>query len=159
MSDSVTIHDLDIEIEAGRALVRVSDGQCDWWCTRESWDAMLDAIGETDYDDTIDPFNAGTEGEGRWRAYEDMCSETHPGTVWGTGEAEAGHLADDSRLGTGESVCEDEPCLACGTLPVFRECKCGAWGYVTDCGHEDQPRPLAPNGIHGCEVSCEDCEA
>ena len=50
----------------------------------------------------------------------------------------------------------DETCTQCGEEPKLRTCiDCGTSAETVDCGHQDQPRPLAvdPDG----EVRCEEC--
>ena len=146
--DTVTVSDLTIEVTKGSTLVSVSDEQCVWWTTRTEWDRVMGLLDAKSYDDS--------EGEGRWRCYEDVCQLQK--AVWGVGDCS---LPGPGKCGEGPALCEDEPCLSCGCLPVFRECAtdgCTAWGYVTDCGHKDQPRPLAGNGVNGGETSCDDCE-
>lgn len=57
-------------------------------------------------------------------------------------------------------ICNDEQCAQCGAEPRLRKCwGCGVEGYVTDCGHQSQPRQIAPNGIFGGDNSCDECEA
>ena len=140
----VTIEDLTITVTKGPVLVRVGDEQTTWWATREIWDETMAGLAGQTYDDS--------EGEGRYLCYQDVCGAR---AVWGINTSSPGPC----RQGKGSAICEDEPCLECGVLPVYRECACGVWGWVTDCDHQAQPRPIAPNGIHGGESSCEDCEA
>ena len=51
-------------------------------------------------------------------------------------------------------------CEVCSTPARLRKCAgCGREGWIVDCGHYPQPRPIAPMGIFGCECSCDECEA
>ena len=52
-----------------------------------------------------------------------------------------------------DRVCED-----CGMEPVWMTCvDCGADGAVTDCGHQEQPRPIAADECG--KVVCDECYA
>ena len=55
---------------------------------------------------------------------------------------------------------EGERCLSCKEQSIQRECDdCGRSGYVIDCGHYAQPRPLSTSLYGGIfDVTCEDCE-
>ena len=49
----------------------------------------------------------------------------------------------------------DQDCDDCGANAAERTCDgCGARAIVTDCGHYDQPRPIAALGN---DMACEDC--
>lgn len=55
---------------------------------------------------------------------------------------------------------DGECCADCGTKADILTCKgCGIVGRIVDCGHLDQPRPIASNGRFGSDPSCYDCEA
>jgi len=48
----------------------------------------------------------------------------------------------------------DQPCDKCGTMPKTRECSsCGKEMIITDCGHQEQPRPISagPDGKDYCD--------
>ena len=50
----------------------------------------------------------------------------------------------------------DEACTDCGEEPELRTCvECGISAEMVDCGHQDQPRPLAAD--QDGEVRCDDC--
>ena len=52
----------------------------------------------------------------------------------------------------------DPPCEACGAEPQRRTCvDCSRTADIVDCGHQDQPRPLAAD--QDGEVRCETCSA
>lgn len=52
--------------------------------------------------------------------------------------------------------CDDAPCATCNTQPQHRICHtCGVEGWVTDCGHQAQPRPISADET-GMPV-CDDC--
>lgn len=45
---------------------------------------------------------------------------------------------------------EGEKCPDCGRIAELRRCgRCGCEGWIIDCGHYAQPRPLA-SGRDGC---------
>ena len=52
-------------------------------------------------------------------------------------------------------------CPICGTAIQHRVCAdCGAEGYILDCGHESQPRPIAAGMADGSDLHhcyCADC--
>lgn len=56
---------------------------------------------------------------------------------------------------------DGEACQACATEAVYRQCcRCGVSGWVIDCGHYAQPRPLAAGRQDGNDLShiyCLDC--
>ena len=59
---------------------------------------------------------------------------------------------------TTPEIANDPPCQACGTQPEQRECTdCAKSADIVDCGHQDQPRPLAAD--QDGEVRCETCSA
>ena len=61
------------------------------------------------------------------------------------------------RPATSTPICVDSACAFCDEQPRLRVCEgCDAYGLVTDCGHEAQPRPIAPYGHHG--MTCTSCE-
>lgn len=74
------------------------------------------------------------------------------------------HSADYNRvltLGIPEGLnTEDEVC-PCGTPATFRTCvECGVSGWIIDCGHYAQPRPLAAGRADGSNLHytyCCDC--
>jgi len=52
----------------------------------------------------------------------------------------------------------NDQCRSCGKLAQLRVCEdCGLAGYVIDCGHYAQPRPLAASERDG-ETTCASCE-
>jgi hypothetical protein len=55
----------------------------------------------------------------------------------------------------------DEVCPDCGSASALRQCcACGRQGYVIDCGHYAQPRPLAAGRADGSrlwETYCTAC--
>ena len=52
---------------------------------------------------------------------------------------------------------KDKICSECGAKPRYITCDfCGRSGYITDCGHQSQPRPIAATE-DGWRVICEDC--
>jgi len=56
-------------------------------------------------------------------------------------------------------IADDTTCPHCDAEPTQRTCRgCGAAALITDCGHQDQPRPIAGNGIYGQDCSCDECE-
>jgi hypothetical protein len=58
------------------------------------------------------------------------------------------------------TIHDDTDCDHCGSKATRRTCEgCGVTALITDCGHLDQPRPIAPYGIYGHNCSCDDCEA
>lgn len=55
-------------------------------------------------------------------------------------------------------ICDDNDCERCGARAARISCDdCGASGVVTDCGHREQPRPIAASQFDGRAV-CEGCE-
>lgn len=53
---------------------------------------------------------------------------------------------------------EGDECPSCGEKSMWLECvDCGRGGYIIDCGHYAQPRPLAGTK-HGSDTTCADCE-
>lgn len=52
-------------------------------------------------------------------------------------------------------------CPQCGERAKLRKCSvCGKERWIVDCGHMDQPRPIAAGRIDGSESYkdfCEDC--
>lgn len=56
---------------------------------------------------------------------------------------------------------EGGACPICGTRAELRTCSvCGKKQWTIDCGHYDQPRPLAPGRKDGSDMNntfCEDC--
>lgn len=85
-----------------------------------------------------------------------MCS-SHTGGLEQAKERER-RMTTAKPLLTVDFAC---PVLGCGARPQFRECyECGAAGNVTDCGHLQQPRPLAPGRADGLGLDrfyCTEC--
>lgn len=53
-------------------------------------------------------------------------------------------------------IANDPPCQDCGAEPQRRECiVCARSADIVDCGHQDQPRPLAVD--RDGRVRCETC--
>ena len=53
---------------------------------------------------------------------------------------------------------EDGACPTCGTRAEFRECEsCDASGWIIDCGHFAQPRPLAAAADGSGRCLCDEC--
>jgi hypothetical protein len=56
---------------------------------------------------------------------------------------------------------EGEACPACGAEAEARTCStCGVSGWIIDCGHYAQPRPIAAGREDGSELDrdfCGDC--
>jgi hypothetical protein len=52
-------------------------------------------------------------------------------------------------------------CPICEEPARWRECSiCGKGAWIIDCGHQDQPRPIAhgrTDGSQGHRLFCEDC--
>jgi hypothetical protein len=50
---------------------------------------------------------------------------------------------------------EGGACSKCGEPAELRRCrKCGETGWIIDCGHYDQPRPIS---AYGADSYCDDC--
>ena len=50
---------------------------------------------------------------------------------------------------------EGGSCPDCETMARLVTCEdCGTWAWLVDCGHQAQPRPIAPDGSH---AYCDDC--
>ena len=57
------------------------------------------------------------------------------------------------------TICHDTDCTICDQPAVRLVCvDCGAEGDVCDCGHMEQPRPIAASAHDGRPV-CAACEA
>ena len=53
----------------------------------------------------------------------------------------------------------DETCEECGARAERLQCAgCGAAGWITNCGHLPQPRPLAVSADGSGDVTCLACE-
>lgn len=53
----------------------------------------------------------------------------------------------------------DSACDQCHATPQQRTCAdCGVSGWVTDCGHMGQPRPIAAGRVDGAESHKDFCE-
>ena len=64
---------------------------------------------------------------------------------------------------TTTALTDDTDCLICDASATERTCSdCGATALITDCGHRDQPRPIAAGRGDGSELHrtyCGDCAA
>lgn len=50
-------------------------------------------------------------------------------------------------------VPDDDPCLECGAHPARRQCdRCNVAAHITDCGHQEQPRPITAGRADGTEM-------
>jgi hypothetical protein len=57
-------------------------------------------------------------------------------------------------------LCIDTECTRCGAKPRLRTCvECGTKAFITDCGHQTQPRPISAGRADGTEIHRDFCEA
>lgn len=73
-----------------------------------------------------------------------------------------GEVLIDTDAGSGSAslLCHDTACDLCPCEAEHRACAdCGAEAVVVDCGHYDQPRPIAASAHAGGDAVCEACEA